>query len=54
MLASLGNRILLRAAMPTAGQISLWDSYMVPASRLLDPLLFHRVGKSIVAVLGKA
>jgi SAM-dependent methyltransferase len=51
LLASLGNRLLLRARQPTLGQIALWDGWMVPPSRLLDPLLLHRVGKTIVAVL---
>jgi SAM-dependent methyltransferase len=51
LLASLGNRLLLRARQPSPAQIALWDGWMVPPSRLLDPLLLHRVGKTIVAVL---
>jgi len=51
MLASLANRLLLRASMPTAAQIRLWDRGMVPVSRWLDPLTGHLLGKSIVAVL---
>ena len=54
MLASLGNRLLLRAALPTRGQIALWDQWMVPVSRRLDPLLGRRFGKTIVAVLRQA
>ena len=50
MLASLGNRLLLKASSPTAGQIQLWDKWMVPLSRVLDPLLAKRLGKSIIAV----
>lgn len=50
MLASMGNRFLLRAAHPTASQIALWDRMMVPVSRLLDPLLLRRVGKSVLGV----
>jgi SAM-dependent methyltransferase len=49
-LASLANRLLLRSAAPTPAQIRLWDGVMVPASRLLDPLLLRRVGKTIVGV----
>jgi SAM-dependent methyltransferase len=48
--ASLGNRLLMRKSMPTAGQIRTWDQLMVPVSRVLDPLLAYRLGKSIVAV----
>ena len=50
MLASLGNRLLLRTASPTVGQIRLWDGWMVPASRILDKIIGFRGGKSIVAV----
>jgi SAM-dependent methyltransferase len=48
--ASLGNRLLLRSAQPTAGEIALWDRAMVPVSRRLDPLLGYRFGKSVLAV----
>jgi SAM-dependent methyltransferase len=50
LLASLGNRLLLRASLPSAGQIRFWDGWMIPASRILDPLSLGRLGKSIVAV----
>ena len=50
MLASLGNRLLLRSSQPTRAQIRIWDDFMVPVSRLIDPLLFGRVGKSVLAV----
>ncbi len=50
MIASLANRLLLSSAMPTVSQILLWDRVMVPMSRLLDPLLAYRCGKSIIAV----
>jgi SAM-dependent methyltransferase len=50
MLANLGNRLLLNASAPTATQIRLWDGWMVPMSRILDPLTGYRLGKSIVGV----
>jgi len=50
MLASLANRTLLRQGKPTAGQIALWDNFMIRASRLLDPMLAYRLGKTICAV----
>lgn len=53
LLASWGNRLLLRQAMPTPAQIALWDRLLVPASRLLDPLLRRRLGKSVLAVWEK-
>jgi SAM-dependent methyltransferase len=50
LLASLANRLLLRRALPTPGQVALWDRWLVPASRRLDGLLGFRLGKSVLAV----
>jgi len=50
LLASLGNRLLLRAPLPSRGQIRVWDGIMVPASRVLDVLSLGKLGKSVVAV----
>jgi SAM-dependent methyltransferase len=48
--ASLANKLLLRTAHPSAWQIRLWDRVMVPLSRVADPLLGHRFGKTAIAV----
>ncbi|MBV9267393.1 MAG: methyltransferase domain-containing protein [Acidobacteriaceae bacterium] len=53
LLASAANRYLLRQAMPTAGQLAIWDRYLVPASKILDKVLLHSLGKSILAVWTK-
>jgi 2-polyprenyl-3-methyl-5-hydroxy-6-metoxy-1,4-benzoquinol methylase len=51
-LASLANKLLLKSDTPQLKQIRLWDTLMVPLSRrVLDPLLFYRLGKSLVCVL---
>jgi 2-polyprenyl-3-methyl-5-hydroxy-6-metoxy-1,4-benzoquinol methylase len=50
MLASLANRAVLKSSHPTKSQIRFWDTCMVPLSRLVDPLLQYRVGKSIIGV----
>jgi len=49
-LASFCNRLLLRSPMPTSRQLWTWDHFMVPCSRLLDPLLLHRAGKSVLGI----
>jgi SAM-dependent methyltransferase len=49
-LLSLGNRLLLRAAEPTRRQLAFWDGICVPLSRLLDPLVAHRFGRSVLVV----
>ncbi len=50
MLASLGNRLLLRRATPSSGQIRTWDTVLVPISRWTDRLLLRRMGKSILGI----
>ena len=50
VLASTGNRLFLKQADPTLQQILFWDRFLVPVSRLLDPLTFHAIGKSVLAV----
>ena len=49
-MASLANRALLRQELPSRRQIALWDRVMVPASRVLDPLVAHSFGRSVLAV----
>lgn len=53
MLASLANRWFIKDSTPNIKQIALWDRAMVPVSRWIDPLLLHRLGKSLFAVMGK-
>ena len=50
MLASAANRLLLRASLPTERQLRFWDSVLVPLSRLLDPIIRFRIGKTVVGV----
>jgi SAM-dependent methyltransferase len=52
--ASAANKLILRASMPTLGQVVTWDRLMVPASRLLDPLLGHSFGRSVLFVWRKS
>jgi hypothetical protein len=54
MLASLGNRVVLKQSMPKPAQISFWDRVLVRASTMLDPLLGFRVGKSILVIWRKS
>lgn len=50
LLASLGNRLLLRRADPTESQILFWDRVLVPLSRWVDPLTARRLGKSVLGI----
>jgi SAM-dependent methyltransferase len=53
LLASLANLVLLKQSVPSESQIRVWDKYFVGASRIIDPILRFRVGKSIVAIWQK-
>jgi len=50
MVASLANRLILSASMPTDRQIQVWDQCMVPVSRVSDRLLMGSLGKSVIGV----
>lgn len=54
LLASLGNRLVLKSSMPNPGQIAVWDRLMVPISGLVDPLLGYSLGKSVLAIWKKS
>jgi SAM-dependent methyltransferase len=54
MLASVGNRLLLRTAAPCLSQIRFWDSLLVPISRFVDGALAFSLGRSVLAVWRKA
>lgn len=53
ILASSVNRLFLRREMPKLSEIEFWDRFLIPASRILDPLTFHRIGKSLLGVWKK-
>ncbi len=53
LIASLGNRLLLKRKIPTRWQIALWDKGMIPLSRKLDPLFSYSIGKSVFGVWQK-
>jgi hypothetical protein len=53
LVASLGNRFILKSKMPNKKQILFWDRFMIPFSRVFDPLLQYSIGKSIFGVWQK-
>ena len=53
LLASLTNRLLLKKNMPTNANIRLWDGYMIPMSKIVDPLFGYMFGKTILAIWQK-
>lgn len=50
LLASAGNRFLLSWSSPNDRQIALWNRVLLPISKVVDPLLRYRFGKTVVAV----
>ncbi len=51
--ASLGNRLLLKSAAPTPAQIAFWDRVLVRMSRVVDPVLGYKAGKSVLSIWRK-
>src|SRR5262249_41153390 len=52
LLASIGNKILLRNPLPTAPPILVWERILIGWSGTGDRLLLRVVGKSVVGVGG--
>jgi SAM-dependent methyltransferase len=48
--ASAANQLFLKQSMPTRQQIGVWDKWMIPVSRVVDPVLQYAIGKSIVGI----
>lgn len=53
LLASVANKLFLKQSYPTVKQIKFWDSFIMSFSRVIDPLLFYRVGKSNLIICKK-
>lgn len=53
LFASLGNRLLLRQSMPTEKQILFWDRTLVPLSKIVDPVLGFKFGKTVLGIWKK-
>jgi hypothetical protein len=53
VLLSLGNALAVRQAMPSPWQITIWDRFCIPLSRILDSVSREKCGKSILAIWRK-
>jgi 2-polyprenyl-3-methyl-5-hydroxy-6-metoxy-1,4-benzoquinol methylase len=50
---SAANRLLLHRSTPTIGDITFWDRYIIPVSRVVDRLLGRFAGRSVLCVWRK-
>ena len=53
VLASLGNKLILKKNLPTSNQIRFWDTFLVPISIISDSIFRFKFGKSVVAIFTK-
>ncbi len=44
------NKLLFRKKYPNRWVIKFWDGFLIPISRILDKVVFHSMGKSIVGI----
>jgi len=52
--ASLMNKVLMRQSIPTRSQVLMWDTLMIPISRVLDRIICRQLGRSVVGAWRKA
>jgi SAM-dependent methyltransferase len=52
--ASLANKLILKKETPNNSNIVLWDKFLVPISKITDPLFFNTFGKSLIGVYKKS
>jgi len=50
MTLSLSNRIFLKQKEPTIKQILFWDRFIVPLSRIADPVVAYSFGRSLLGI----
>jgi hypothetical protein len=50
LIATLGNRFILKSKIPNKKQIMVWDKLMIPISRIIDPAIQYLIGKSIIGI----
>lgn len=53
LLASLMNKWFLKQDYPKLKQITFWDKIMIPFSKIIDRLIFYKLGKTVVGVWQK-
>lgn len=54
LVLSVMNRYVAKQSAPTPATIKIWDSSVVPLSRLFDPLTGYRIGRSVIVIWKKA
>lgn len=53
LLTSLANKFILHSPKPSINQIKFWDSYILPFSKIIDPLIRYSAGRSIISIWQK-
>ena len=53
LFASLANKVMLRKSYPSIGQVKFWDNYIVPVSKIADPLFGFSAGKTLIGIWKK-
>ena len=53
IILSLLNKVALKQTYPTKKQIMIWDKFVVPLSKIIDPFVARSFGKSIIGIYTK-
>ena len=54
LMASLANKYLLKQQYPNEKQIQFWQKFILPVSKIIDPLTSYKLGKTIIAIWEKS
>lgn len=49
-MASVVNKLFLRQSYPTMEQVKMWDSTLIPLSKIGDAVIGHSIGKSLIGI----
>lgn len=53
LLASVANKYFLKKKYPSEKEVKFWDGWIVPFSKITDPLIGYSTGKSLIGVWKK-
>jgi|694.fasta_scaffold19047_3 2-polyprenyl-3-methyl-5-hydroxy-6-metoxy-1,4-benzoquinol methylase len=50
---SLINKVMLNKSNPSKYEILIWDKIFIPLSKIIDKIIFHKIGKSLMLKIGR-
>jgi 2-polyprenyl-3-methyl-5-hydroxy-6-metoxy-1,4-benzoquinol methylase len=51
--ASVANKLFIKRSDITRANVDMWDHFLIPVSRVIDPLIFRAFGKTLIGIWEK-